>query len=185
MTESGSVFNPREVSKDIFSAITGSIFCCYTGQPLDTIKVRMQTSPTVYTGILQATKKSVGEEGVAALWKGAVPTAMGMAAENAMAFGVNEALKRAFPDPGANDPQKRPDLLRPFLMGTITGCCSAMVLVPSEVIKAKTQVMVGDKGVSSSEVFKRMIKKQGVKSLFLWTGRPINARWPLLRNIFW
>ena len=38
---------------------------------------------------------------MSALWKGAVPTAMGMAAENAMAFGVNEALKRAFPDPGA------------------------------------------------------------------------------------
>jgi hypothetical protein len=40
-----------------------------------------------------------------------------MAAENAMAFGVNEALKRAFPD----DPAKKaenapPDLGKPFLM---------------------------------------------------------------------
>lgn len=167
MTESrNSILNRREVSRDIFSATIGSICCCYTGQPLDTLKVRMQTSPNVYTGILQATKKTVGEEGVAALWKGAVPTSMGMAAENAMAFGVNEALKRAFPDPGAEDPHKRPDLLRPFIMGTITGCCSALVLLPSEIIKAKTQVMVGSQGTSSTEVFKRMIKKQGVKSLF-------------------
>jgi len=166
MSESSSIFNARDVSRDLFSATTGSVCCCYTGQPLDTIKVRMQTSPSIYTGILQATKKSVSEEGVAALWKGAVPTAMGMAAENAMAFGVNEALKRAYPCPHANDPQKRPDLIRPFAMGTITGCCSAIVLCPSEVIKAKTQVLVGDKGVTSSEIFKRMIKKQGYKSLF-------------------
>ena len=31
MVESGNVFNTREVSKDIFSAINGAIFCCYTG----------------------------------------------------------------------------------------------------------------------------------------------------------
>eukprot|EP00558_Chaetoceros_sp_UNC1202_P006076 CAMPEP_0197236290 /NCGR_PEP_ID=MMETSP1429-20130617/3448_1 /TAXON_ID=49237 /ORGANISM="Chaetoceros sp., Strain UNC1202" /LENGTH=253 /DNA_ID=CAMNT_0042695045 /DNA_START=154 /DNA_END=915 /DNA_ORIENTATION=- len=122
----------------------------------------------VYTGVLQATKKTVAEEGIAALWKGAVPTAMGMAAENAMAFGVNEALKRAFPDPSkdSSNINARPDLIRPFLMGTITGCCSALVLLPSEVVKAKTQVVVGNNGASSSDVYKRMLRKQGVKSLF-------------------
>lgn len=41
---------------------------------------------------------------------------MGMVLENAMAFGVNEALKRTFPDNAKEDPTQRPDLLRPFLM---------------------------------------------------------------------
>ena len=41
---------------------------------------------------------------------------MGMVAENAMAFGVNEALKRTFPDDAKEDPTKRPDLIKPFLM---------------------------------------------------------------------
>jgi len=167
MTESKTVFNRRDVSKDVFSATIGSICCCYTGQPLDTLKVRMQTSPTLYTGVLQASKKTIVEEGITALWKGAVPTAMGMAAENAMAFGVNEALKRAFHDPIDQDPNHQPDLVKPFAMGLITGCCSALVLLPSEVIKAKTQVLVGDKGGSSSEVFKKMMKTQGLKSLFV------------------
>ncbi len=58
----------------------------------------------------------MAHEGYAAFWKGAVPTAMGMVAENAMAFGVNEALKRTFPDDAKEDPTKRPDLIRPFLM---------------------------------------------------------------------
>lgn len=164
---SKNVLNPRDVSRDVFSATIGSICCCYTGQPMDTLKVRMQTQPTIYKSIIQSTKKTIVEEGITALWKGAVPTAMGMAAENAMAFGVNEALKRTFPDDNdghTNGGEKRPNLLKPFAMGLITGCCSAMVLLPSEIVKAKTQVA---EGVSSGDIYKKMMKKQGVKSLFV------------------
>ena len=89
-----------------------------------------------------------------------------MAAENAMAFGVNEALKRAFSaDPHASAIDSRPDLAKPFAMGMITGCCSALVLLPSEVVKAKTQVVVGG-GTSSGEIIKQMIKANGYRSLF-------------------
>jgi solute carrier family 25 ornithine transporter 2/15 len=126
----------------------------------------MQTNPHLYTSVFQGGRKIIVEESVSALWKGAVPTAMGMALENAMAFGVNEALKRAFPDT-STDPNKKTDFFRPFLMGTITGCCSALVLLPSEVVKAKTQVVVGTtEGSSSYDVYKKMIKNHGVKSLF-------------------
>ena len=160
-----SAANIRDVSRDLFSATIGSICCCYVGQPLDTIKVRMQTNPTIYNGIIPTFTTTVKSEGASALWKGAVPTALGMVAENAVAFGVNEFLKRAFPDPNKKnneDLYTRPDLVRPFIMGTITGCCSAMVLLPSEVIKAKTQVVVGT-AQTSSATFKRMIKEQGIR----------------------
>lgn len=144
----GDVADPRAVSRDVFSATLGSVCCCYTGQPLDTIKVRMQTSPGEYTSFISTTAKIFRNEvgccsmdhcqfcslvvhalsllstrivfnvqGLAAFWKGAVPTAMGMALENAMAFGVNEALKRAFPDDEATKIENvRPDLVKPFFM---------------------------------------------------------------------
>jgi hypothetical protein len=92
---------------------------------------------------------------------------MGMALENAMAFGVNEALKRAFPDPSKGsgaDSEARPDLSRPFMMGAITGCCSALVLLPSEVVKAKTQVAIGS--TSSGDIAREMMRRQGVRSMF-------------------
>mmetsp|Transcript_21675 Transcript_21675/g.30380 ORF Transcript_21675/g.30380 Transcript_21675/m.30380 type:complete len:304 (-) Transcript_21675:56-967(-) len=168
---SKNVLNARDVTRDIFSATLGSIFCCYTGQPLDTVKVRMQTNPIHYQSVFQTGRKIVADESLAAFWKGSVPTALGMAAENAMAFGVNEALKRAFPDPQRSTTNKnenaRPDLLKPFAMGSITGCCSALVLLPSEVVKAKTQVVVGFEGASSSDIVKKMIRKQGLKSMFI------------------
>jgi hypothetical protein len=84
-----------------------------------------------------------------------------------MAFGVNEALKRTFPDnPDGTEKTGPPSLLKPFLMGAITGCFSATVLLPSEIVKAKTQVVIGE-SVTSTEIVRRMIKKQGLKSLFV------------------
>mmetsp|Transcript_43272 Transcript_43272/g.79170 ORF Transcript_43272/g.79170 Transcript_43272/m.79170 type:complete len:293 (-) Transcript_43272:236-1114(-) len=160
-----SALNPRDVTRDIFAASIGSVACCYTGQPFDTVKVRMQTNPAAFPSVMFTSRSIMTNEGVSALWKGAIPTALGMVAENAMAFGVNEALKRTFPDDAKEDPTKRPDLIKPFLMGAITGVCSATVLLPSEVVKAKTQVVVGN--ASSSDIYKQMIKRQGIRSLFV------------------
>lgn len=88
---------------------------------------------------------------------------MGMAAENAMAFGVNEALKRAFPDEEDNSGGP-PSLTKPFAMGAITGCCSAVVLLPSEIVKAKLQVVVG-KNVTAKEIMQKIVRKQGYGGL--------------------
>lgn len=190
MSMPNEVLNTRSISRDLFSASIGSVACCYTvrklthecrgcrrcsscsivlvfeGQPFDTVKVRMQTRPDEFSGVVSSTLKIVRAEGVAALWKGAVPTAGGMVLENCMAFGINEALKRAFPDdPAEFNQDGPPSLLKPFLMGGITGCCSATVLLPSEIIKAKTQVEIGN--TSSQEILRTMIKRQGIRSLFV------------------
>ncbi len=45
----------------------------------------------------------------------------------------------------------------------MTGCCSATVLLPSEVVKAKTQVVVGNMESSSSDVYRKMIQRQGIR----------------------
>ena len=85
-----------------------------------------------------------------------------------MAFGVNEALKRAFPDTENDGAPKEgpPSLLKPFAMGAITGCCSATVLLPSEIVKAKTQITT-QRNVTSQEIIRQMMKRQGLKSMFV------------------
>lgn len=126
----------------------------------------MQTNPAQYSGVISSCTSILKNEGIPAFWKGAVPTAMGMAAENAMAFGVNEALKRAFPDDPSEIRDGPPSLLKPFAMGAITGCCSATVLLPSEVVKAKLQMVVGNTS-SATEVMAKMVAKQGRFRSFL------------------
>jgi len=129
----------------------------------------MQTSPQHFPSI-STTLAKIYREGIGAFWKGSVPTAGGMILENGMAFGVNEGLKRAFPDSpnegaDSNLPTRPPSLIKPFLLGAFTGCCSALVLLPSEVIKAKTQVVVG--ATSSKDIIQQMIRQQGFKSMFV------------------
>jgi solute carrier family 25 ornithine transporter 2/15 len=88
--------------------------------------------------------------------------------QNCMAFGVNEALKRAFPNTEVCGAPKEgpPSLLKPFAMGAITGCCSATVLLPSEIVKAKTQVTT-QRNVTSQEIVRQMMKRQGLRSFFV------------------
>jgi len=165
---SDSVLEPRAVTRDLFSAAIGSVLCCYVGQPFDTIKVKMQTNPDQFSHVVGSTNQILKNEGVAAFWKGAVPTAGGMVLENCMAFGVNAALKRAFPDTNNDGDIKEgpPSLLKPFAMGAITGCCSATVLLPSEIIKCKTQIST-ERHITSSQIVKQMMKKQGMRSFFV------------------
>ncbi|CAN0519395.1 unnamed protein product, partial [Scytosiphon promiscuus] len=42
--------SPAAAAKDVVSSIFGSAACVYTGQPLDTIKVRMQARREMYSG---------------------------------------------------------------------------------------------------------------------------------------
>jgi len=165
---SDSVLEPRAVTRDLFSAAIGSVLCCYVGQPFDTIKVKMQTNPDQFSHVVGSTNQILKNEGVAAFWKGAVPTAGGMVLENCMAFGVNAALKRAFPDTNNDGDIKEgpPSLLKPFAMGAITGCCSATVLLPSEIIKCKTQIST-ERHITSTQIVKQMMKKQGMRSFFV------------------
>ena len=168
MTDQHSdVLEPRAVTRDLFSAAIGSICCCYVGQPFDTVKVRMQTSPDHFSSVVGSTSQILRNEGIAAFWKGAVPTSGGMILENCMAFGVNEALKRAFPDTEDGTSQEGPpSLWKPFAMGALTGCCSATVLLPSEIIKAKTQIST-ERHVTSQKIVRQMISRQGMRSFFV------------------
>lgn len=50
-----------------------------------------------------------------------------------------------------------------YVKGAITGCFSATVLLPSEVVKAKTQVVVGNTEASSADIYRKMIKRQGIR----------------------
>ncbi|GMI35880.1 hypothetical protein TeGR_g13356, partial [Tetraparma gracilis] len=84
--------------KDALSASCGSILCAYVGQPFDTVKVRLQASPSSVPATSWSTCRAmVAKEGVSALWKGVAPTATGMIFENVVAFGANAQLKRMFP----------------------------------------------------------------------------------------
>jgi len=74
----------------------GGATSVYIGQPLDTVKVKMQTFPTLYKNAFQCFMSTVRQEGIAhGLYAGTVPSLMAQVSENAvlfMAYGVCQKL---------------------------------------------------------------------------------------------
>ena len=59
----------------------------YVGQPLDTVKVKMQTFPTMYRNALQCFVSTFTKDGIAkGLYAGTLPSLAAQASENAVLF---------------------------------------------------------------------------------------------------
>ena len=138
--------------------------------------------PPINLGPIMVARQLIAKEGGFALWKGVVPTCFGMVMENAVAFAVNEQLKRSFPNSPSSSSSSSSssnqsssstntsssfltDLLHPMMRGFVTGLTSSLVLIPSEIIKTKTQVSTTP-GVTSWTVTKDILGRQGVRGLF-------------------
>lgn len=66
----------------------GGIACVYVGQPLDTIKVKMQTFPTLYSnGVAQCFLETYRKDGISrGLYAGTIPALAANVAENSILF---------------------------------------------------------------------------------------------------
>lgn len=59
----------------------------YVSQPLDTVKVKLQTFPSAYKGMVDCTIKTFQRDGVArGLYAGSVPAVAANVAENSVLF---------------------------------------------------------------------------------------------------
>jgi len=148
------------VAKDIVASSIGSCACVYTGQPFDTVKVRMQVG--LHDGVWRCLQATVREEGVLALWKGTVPALSGAVMENVTAFAINNQLKRLI---------REEDLsvyTRPFVTGTITGFFTSFALCTSDVLKCRAQTIraLGGQVPTMQEMIAGILRTQGVPGLF-------------------
>lgn len=170
-------------------------------QPLDTIKVRMQARPDAFSGTFQCLRRTLAEESITSLWKGSTPALSGAVAENMVAFGVNEQLKRVFPD---KDGSLRAPWWQPILFGGVTGVFTSVVLCPSDVIKCKVQVgrsirkgvgeaIVGGAGaaaaaklpvLNATQMTRHVLRTQGIRGLFVGLGAQFARDVPFYASFF-
>jgi solute carrier family 25 ornithine transporter 2/15 len=142
----------------------------YTGQPFDTVKVRMQVNPTLYAGSVHCFQKTISNEAVSSLWKGSVPAFLGALCENAVAFAINGCLKRVLAplDSHFDDPSKI-NWKQPVLTGGITGLFTAFVLCPSDVVKSRAQISASVSHNMRS-ITSEIIARRGYAGLFTGIG---------------
>lgn len=64
----------------------GGTACVVTGQPFDTAKVKMQTFPDMYKGIVDCFVKTYKQVGFRGFYKGTTPALVANIAENSVLF---------------------------------------------------------------------------------------------------
>ncbi|TKY86534.1 hypothetical protein EX895_004683 [Sporisorium graminicola] len=127
--------------KDVLAGTVGGIAQVLVGQPLDILKVRLQTSPPgTYTGMVDCATRIVRNEGPLAFYKGTLTPLLGVGACVSIQFGVVEALKRHFS--ASNVASGRSGELsysQFYLAGGIAGVANSVVAGPVEHVRIRLQ----------------------------------------------
>ena len=123
-------------------AVTGGTASVYVGQPLDTIKVKMQTFPNLYTSSFRCFVQTLRQDGISrGLYAGTVPSLLAQVSENAVLFFAYGICQKAVMLLRRKNDISQLNFAENALSGSCAGFFAAMVLCPTELIKCKLQAM--------------------------------------------
>lgn len=165
---------------DFTAGAAGGTACVYFGQPLDTIKVKMQTFPDFYRNGLYCFRQIVKTEGLSGLYKGSVPALLCNVSENAVLF-VALGFTKKLVGSITNTDHRNLSNLQLATSGSMASIFSAMVVCPTELIKCKMQAStemaavgkIASTSVTPANVVRMITKEKG--PLGLMTG--ITSTW--------
>ncbi|CAO3589102.1 unnamed protein product [Absidia cylindrospora] len=140
----------KEVSAlaDFVSGNFGGMANVLVGQPLDTIKVRLQLDHGRFNGAWDCAVQTVKNEGLLALYKGMATPIVGIGAVNALLFAANSQFKKALQD----HPGQVLSIGQIGLAGAGAGIVNSILASPVELLKIKMQAQYG-KGSGSGRHF--------------------------------
>lgn len=148
----------------------GGMCLVFVGQPLDTIKVRLQTS-TAYKGVWDCASKTVQKEGIKGLYKGMSTPLVGISPIFALYFwgyDLGQRLSRSFYGQSASDKLSMGQIC---FAGGFSAFPATLLMGPVERVKIilQTQDPANPKYNGSVSVIKGLLKEGGVRSLFKGT----------------
>uniref|UniRef100_A0A674CIP7 Mitochondrial ornithine transporter 1 n=1 Tax=Salmo trutta TaxID=8032 RepID=A0A674CIP7_SALTR len=154
---------------NLTAGAAGGVACVLSGQPFDTVKVKMQTFPSLYRGFLDCSLKTYRHNGFRGLYQGSVPALLANVAENAVLFACygtcQQLTRRVF---GLEKGSHLSDLQN-ALSGSLASVFSSLVLCPTELVKCRMQAvheMIYVGGSSTWSVVRDILKTDGPQGLF-------------------
>lgn len=79
---------------NVLAGMAGGFASVYVGQPLDTVKVKMQLFPNMYKSMFSCVMTIARQQGLRGLYAGTVPALASSVAENAVMFGTYGQCQR-------------------------------------------------------------------------------------------
>lgn len=145
----------------ISGGIAGSV-SVIAGQPLDTIKVKLQTS-IEHNGIIDCARGIVRKEGFAGLFRGMLPPIVTATLQNAVVFMTHE-FTLSHIQSGIEDGEESYGHL--FMSGAASGLVSAVVQCPTELIKIRLQLNSRKVYANTTDCVVKSYKAGGISALY-------------------
>ncbi|XP_055980779.1 mitochondrial ornithine transporter 2-like [Sorex fumeus] len=159
---------------DFTSGAIGGTACVLTGQPFDTIKVKMQTFPNLYKGFIDCCLKTYSQVGFGGFYRGTSPALMAYVAENAALFMTYGFCQQFVRNVAGLDRHTKLSDLQSATAGSLASTFAALVLCPTELVKCRLQAMYemelsGKIAKSHSTVWtmvKTIFRKEGLMGFY-------------------
>jgi solute carrier family 25 (mitochondrial carnitine/acylcarnitine transporter), member 20/29 len=153
------------MSADFWAGYISGAVGILIGNPLDLIKVRLQSSS--HTSITATHPSTYASQftSTSSLIRGATAPILGYGALNALLF-MTYNRTTAFLTPGYSleVPGASPSLYTVFIAGAVGGLASWVVSSPTELIKCRAQI--SNSPISSFSLARSVIRAEGVKGLY-------------------
>ncbi|KAM9318103.1 solute carrier family 25 member 15a [Pholidichthys leucotaenia] len=126
---------------DFTAGAAGGTACVLSGQPFDTVKVKMQTFPNMYRGFIHCFISTFKQVGLGGLYKGATPALIANITENAVLFLSYGFCQDAVRFLARLDKGAELSDLQKASAGSLASIFSATALCPTELVKCRLQAM--------------------------------------------
>uniref|UniRef100_U5EXE6 Putative mitochondrial carnitine-acylcarnitine carrier protein n=1 Tax=Corethrella appendiculata TaxID=1370023 RepID=U5EXE6_9DIPT len=154
------------MASDFVAGCLGGCAGILVSYPFDTVKVHLQTQDhrnPVYRGTWHCLKTIVGKDSVRGLFRGMTSPLAGVAAVNAIVFGVYGNVQRTSTDPNS--------IYSHFLAGSIAGLAQSVVCSPMELIKTRLQLQNNQNSLVQKfknplECTQHIYRNEGVRGIF-------------------
>uniref|UniRef100_A0A182PBI9 Mitochondrial ornithine transporter n=1 Tax=Anopheles epiroticus TaxID=199890 RepID=A0A182PBI9_9DIPT len=160
---------------DFIAGTLGGVALVYVSQPMDTVKVKMQTFPGLYKGLVNCTVQTFRRDGIVrGLYAGTLPAVVANVAENSVLFAAygacQQAVGRVVHKPSVADLST----LENATAGFLAAFFSSFTLCPTELIKCKLQALRETAGsgeqrrptISSYALVSQILRTEGLPGMF-------------------
>eukprot|EP00090_Calanus_glacialis_P021630 TRINITY_DN33387_c0_g1_i1.p1 TRINITY_DN33387_c0_g1~~TRINITY_DN33387_c0_g1_i1.p1 ORF type:complete len:316 (-),score=70.65 TRINITY_DN33387_c0_g1_i1:69-971(-) len=169
----------KESAVDLFSGSAGGTAVVLVGQPMDTIKVKMQTFGHMYSGIWDCFLRTVKTDGVArGLYAGTTPALVAYISENSVLFAALGLTQKLVARVNGVAKVEDLSLLQSATAGSCASIFSATVLCPTELVKCRLQAAkelssasaaqsgTKTKVVGATTMISSILKNEGPRGMF-------------------
>jgi solute carrier family 25 phosphate transporter 3 len=155
------------ISSYLRFAASGAICCSGVHlalTPIDVVKTKVQTDPVKYPGVGRTFQKVLEEGGSGAFFTGWAPTFLGFFVWGGLSYALTEFLRRSFQELAGLDAAS---LEVPIILAAsgIASFFGSFIICPFEAIRIRS-VAQPDFGKNIVQVFNRIVKEEGLFSLF-------------------